>query len=103
MLETRQDPPEETKERAALEKEMADLRKANSLVKNPQKALAAERKRRWEESKKRRAENKKKCAAEQKQRAEKYAAFRTTTIVHAGAKANKAALPADVPWNTSGA
>src|SRR3954468_18835676 len=80
-----QDPAEEAAERAALEKEMAQLRKANSVVKNPDKALAAERKRRWEESKKRRAENKKKRAAEQQQRREQYAASRATTIVHAGA------------------
>jgi retron-type reverse transcriptase len=80
-----QEPADETAERTAIEKEMAQLRKANSVVKNPDKALAAERKRRWEESKKRRAENKKKRAAEQQQRREKYAAFRGTTIVHAGA------------------
>ena len=80
-----QDPAEEAAERAAIEKEMAELRKINSAVKNPNKALAAERKRRWEESKKRRAENKKKRAEVQQQRREQYAAFRATTIVHVGA------------------
>src|SRR3954471_20121727 len=59
-----QDPPEEAAERARLEAEIAQLRKTGSLVKNPLKALAEERKRRWLESKKRRAENKARRAAE---------------------------------------
>src|SRR5438874_1158323 len=51
-----EDPPQEAEERTKLLAEMAELRKTASLVKNPEKALARERKRRWEESKKRRAE-----------------------------------------------
>src|SRR5688500_11731393 len=60
------DPPEEVAERAKIAEELAQLRKTQSLVKNPVKALAQERKRRWEESKKRRAEAKK--LKEQKQK-----------------------------------
>src|SRR5262245_42679328 len=70
------DPPEEAVERAQIEKEMAELRKLNSLVKNPDKALAVERKRRWEESKKRRAEARAKRAQQQQERSEAYAAFK---------------------------
>ncbi|HYT94151.1 MAG TPA: reverse transcriptase domain-containing protein [Gemmataceae bacterium] len=80
-----QDPPQETAERTRLETEMANLRKTASLVKNPQKALAEERKRRWLESKKRRAENKAKRAEERKKRREAYDAFRKEHVVHVGA------------------
>ncbi len=80
-----QDPPEEAAERQRIEREMAQLRKQASLVKNPQKALAEERKRRWLESKKRRAENKAKRAAEAKQRREAYDTYRKDHIVHVGA------------------
>src|SRR5437764_4137729 len=62
------DPPEEAAERERIQKEMAQLRKASSLVKNPEKALAEERKRRWLESKKRRAENKARREQERKER-----------------------------------
>jgi RNA-directed DNA polymerase len=79
-----QDPPAEAAERARIQAEMAQLRKTSSLVKNPQKALAEERKRRWLESKKRRAENKAKRAEEQKQRRAAYDAFRKDNIVHVG-------------------
>ena len=80
-----EDPPEETAERERIQKEMAQLRKASSLVKNPEKALAAERKRRWEESKKRRAANKAKREEERKERRAAYGAFRKDNVVHVGA------------------
>ena len=80
-----EDPPEEAAERERLQKEMTQLRKAGSLAKNPQKALAEERKRRWLESKKRRAENKAKHAEERQQRRIAYDAYRKENIVHVGA------------------
>jgi retron-type reverse transcriptase len=80
-----QDPPGEVAERSRIEAEMAQLRKASSLVKNPMKALAAERKRRWDESKKRRAENKAKHAQERQERREAYEGFRKDNVVHVGA------------------
>src|SRR5690349_3507604 len=52
------DPPAESQERVALEKELEQLRQQHSIVKDPHKALSEERKRRWAESKKRRAERK---------------------------------------------
>jgi retron-type reverse transcriptase len=79
------DPPDEVAERARIEAETAELRKAHSTVKDPEKALAAERKRRWEESKKRRAEAKAKREEERQQRREAWAAFREDHLVHAGA------------------
>jgi retron-type reverse transcriptase len=78
------DPAAEIEERARIEKELANLRKANALVKNPQKALAQERKRRWEESKQRRAETKKQRAKEQEQRREAWEAYRKVHAVHLG-------------------
>lgn len=80
-----QDPPAHVAERDQLEAEVAELRKAASKVDDPEKALAEERKRRWEESKKRRAEKKAKRLEEEKQRREAYAAFRKEHLVHAGA------------------
>jgi retron-type reverse transcriptase len=82
---TPQDPPEETLERQQIEKEMDELRKVNSLVKHPEKALALERKRRWEESKKRRAENKAKRAQQQQLRRKAWDEFRDDNVVHLGA------------------
>ncbi len=79
------DPPEEAAERERIEREMAQLRKQASLVKNPDKALAEERKRRWLASKQRRADNKAKRAAERKQRRAAYDAYRQDHIVHVGA------------------
>jgi hypothetical protein len=78
------DPPAQAAERAQLEKELAELRKAGAKVKDPEKALAAERKRRWEESKKRRAERKAKRLAAQAQRREQWDAERKAKIVHLG-------------------
>ncbi len=79
------DPPDEAAERARIEAEIAELRELNSTIKDPEKALAEERKRRWEESKKRRVEAKAMHAEEAKQRRDAYAAFRKTNVVHAGA------------------
>jgi retron-type reverse transcriptase len=79
-----EDPPEEIKEREKIEAEIAQLQQAHFAVKDSEKALAQERKRRWEESKKRRAETKKKRALEQQQRRDEWAARRQETIVHAG-------------------
>jgi retron-type reverse transcriptase len=80
-----QDPPPEAAERTAVLKEIADLRRTASAVKNPEKALAKERKRRWDESKKRRAENKKKREIERQQRCDAYAAHKAVHVVHVGA------------------
>src|SRR5215212_8206449 len=49
------DPPAEASERARIENEMAGLRAAHGIVVDPEKALAEERKRRWEASKAKRA------------------------------------------------
>jgi retron-type reverse transcriptase len=79
-----QDPPDEASERARIEAEMAQLRKTQSLVQHPAKALAAERKRRWQESKKRRAEAKAKRAAEHQKRLQEWEAEREGKLVYAG-------------------
>jgi len=81
-----QDPPAEAAERARLEAELEELRRTQSAVKNPEQALNAERKRRWEESKKRRAERKAQKQKEQKLRRDAYEVLKQTTIVHAGAE-----------------
>lgn len=80
----RENPAEDAAERKALEAELALLRQQHSAVKNPEQALVAERKRRWEESKARRQEAKKARLEKEKQRREAYAAIRKSTIVHAG-------------------
>lgn len=79
-----EDPATEAAERAKLEGEIAELRKEHAQFQNVEKALAIERKRRWEESKKRRAEARAKRLEEQEQRFEAWQAFRQTTIVYAG-------------------
>src|SRR5712691_8463801 len=79
-----QDPPDEAAERAKIEAEIVELRRAQSKVKNPDKTLAEERKRRWQESKKRRKERKLQKEQEQQQRRKEWDEFRQTTIVHAG-------------------
>src|SRR5262245_9940620 len=79
------DPPEEAAERTQIETEITELRKTKAAVKNVDKALAEERKRRWEESKKRRAKKKARRTEEEKQRREAYDAFRKAHVVHAGA------------------
>ena len=79
-----QDPPEEAAERARIEAELADLRQKQAKVKDPEKALAEERRRRWEASKARRAEAKAKRLEQQKLRRAEWDQHRAATIVHAG-------------------
>jgi retron-type reverse transcriptase len=79
-----QDPQEEIAERAKIEAELAQLRKTQAMVKNPDKALAQERKRRWEESKKRRAEAKKVREQERQQRSDAWEKQRAAQVVHLG-------------------
>jgi RNA-directed DNA polymerase len=78
------DPPEQAAERARIEKELAELRKKKAVVKDVEKALAAERVRRWQESKIRRAEAKIKRIERQTLRRAAWDAKRSETIVHAG-------------------
>ena len=77
-------PPEETKERARIQQELAELQSLSGAVQDPQKALQQERVRRWQESKTRRAANRAALLARLKKRREEYAAYKKTTIVHAG-------------------
>ncbi len=79
------DPPEEAAERERIEAEVADLRKVQAKGQDPAKALALERKRRWEESKARRAEAKAEREKERKIRLANWAELRKGLIVHAGA------------------
>jgi retron-type reverse transcriptase len=83
------DPPAEEAERAKIEAELAKLRQTSLAVKDPDKALAAEQKRRWEESKKRRKEAKAKREAELKARAEAWAKVRKQKVVHLGLGVSK--------------
>ncbi len=78
------DPPEETKERQRIEKEIERLQGERKKAANPEKALAEERKRRIEESRKRRAGLKAARAAEREVRRKAWASFRESSIVHAG-------------------
>jgi retron-type reverse transcriptase len=78
------DPPDEAKERARLQGELTTLAKQNAKFKDPDAALAEERKRRWEASKQKRAAKKQqRLEALAKRRAE-WAEQRAATIVHAG-------------------
>jgi retron-type reverse transcriptase len=77
-------PADEAAERAAIDAEIAELRRVQAKVKDPDKALAEERKRRWAESKKRRAERKIQKEKERQQRRAEWDEFRQTTTVHAG-------------------
>lgn len=79
-----EDPPAEAKERAKIEQELHTLRTQSSKSIDPDKALAEERKRRWEASKQRRRESKAKRAAELKKRRDAYTAFRKAHVVHLG-------------------
>ncbi len=79
-----EDPPEERAERAAIEEEIKQLRKQHAALQDPEKALAAERIRRWEESKLRRAAAKAECEKQLQQRREAYQQYRQQTVVHAG-------------------
>jgi len=78
------DPADETAERLRIDAELAELRKTQAKAKDPKKALAEERQRRWDESKKRRADAKAKREEEQQQRRAAWTALRQTTLVHAG-------------------
>ncbi|MFO0606489.1 MAG: reverse transcriptase family protein [Polyangiales bacterium] len=78
------DPPKETAERAKIEAELTKLRAQATTVQDPAKALAEERRRRWEASKKRRKEAKAKRAAAAKLRRDAYAAHRKANVVHLG-------------------
>ncbi len=78
------DPPEEAAERARIEAELADLRQKQAKIKDPEKALAEERRRRWEASKARRAEAKAKRLEQQKQRRAAWDQHRAGTVVYAG-------------------
>ena len=78
------DPPAEAEERAKLEKELAHLRETQTVMKDPEKALAAERRRRWEESKKRRAERKQARAEAHARWLEMWKEVKAQTITHLG-------------------
>ena len=78
------DPPEELAERARIEAELAELRREHARVKDPEAALAEERRRRWEESKARRAEARARRLQEQQGRRERWDRHRSSTLVHAG-------------------
>ena len=77
-------PPEEAEERAAVEKELRALREQFAAVQDPEKALAEERKRRWEGSKKRRAERKAEREAVARERRERWEQKRQEKLVHLG-------------------
>ncbi len=78
------DPPAEAAERAKIDVELRTLRAQSGAVVDPDKALAEERKRRWEASKKRRKEAKAKRAAEAKKRREAFAQYRRANVIHLG-------------------
>ncbi|MBZ0121954.1 MAG: RNA-directed DNA polymerase [Sandaracinaceae bacterium] len=78
------EPLDAQEERAKLTKELEQLRKQGAKIANPEKALAQERIRRWQESKKRRAIAKAERAASAKERSEKWKAHKAVALVHAG-------------------
>src|SRR5688572_27190777 len=80
------DPPEEARERAAIEKELAELAQLSGAAGkiDPKKALQQERVRRWNESKQRRAQRRAEVEAKAKQLREAYATLKQGTVVHAG-------------------
>ncbi len=77
-------PTAEERERERIEGEMASLRRDNALVRDPEKALSEERKRRWEASKQRRAAAKAQRLAEEVRRRDAWNKRKVATIVHAG-------------------
>lgn len=79
-----EDPPEELVERKELEIQISDLRAKATAVEDPEKALALERKRRWEESKLKRAARKAEREAARAKRRAEWDAEKAATIVHAG-------------------
>ncbi len=79
------DPPQEVQERLSIERDLARLRALGTQGQgDPQKLLAAERKRRWEASKLRRAAAKKARALALQQRKAAFAALRKSTVLHLG-------------------
>jgi retron-type reverse transcriptase len=78
------DPPEERAERDRIEAELAELRNKHAQIKDPDAALAEERRRRWEASKARRAEAKARRLQQQQERRERWEFLRSSTLVHAG-------------------
>lgn len=78
------EPPDEIAERARIHDELAQLRKSHSLVKNWEKALAKERKRRWEESKQRRKQRRQEKQQHDQQRREQWQKYSAEHVVHLG-------------------
>jgi retron-type reverse transcriptase len=78
------DPPEEAAERARIEAELAELRRTQTKIQDPEKALAEERRRRWEASKARRAEAKARRLEQEKLRRAAWDQHRAATIVYSG-------------------
>jgi len=78
------DPPPEAAERAQIGAELARLRANKGALQDPEKALAAERVRRWEESKASRARAKADRAERHASRRAAWDAERAGTIVHVG-------------------
>ena len=78
------DPAEEREERQALEARKAALQNLASPDVDLDKALAAERKRRWDESKKRRTERKAARVAARAERLVAFEAARAAGVVHLG-------------------
>jgi retron-type reverse transcriptase len=78
------DPPDEQRERAQIEREIAQIQAQSTKAVDPDKALAHERKRRWEESKKRRAAKRLARAALLKQRRDAFLLRRKGGVLHLG-------------------
>ena len=79
------DPPDELTERAQIEAEIAKIQAQSTQAFDPAKALAVERKRRWEESKKRRAAKRLARTALLKRRRDDFLQYRKTHVLHLGA------------------
>ncbi|MBK6529981.1 MAG: RNA-directed DNA polymerase [Deltaproteobacteria bacterium] len=78
------DPPDELKERAQIEAEIAKIQAQSTKSVDPDKALAQERKRRWEESKKRRAAKRLERASLLKKRRDDFIRYRKANVLHLG-------------------
>lgn len=79
-----EDPPAEAAERQDIERQLAVLRDRHASVKDPDKALAEERRRRWQASKQRRAEAKAQRQTEAERRRAAWQRTRRLGVVHAG-------------------
>ncbi|MBI1947923.1 MAG: RNA-directed DNA polymerase [Deltaproteobacteria bacterium] len=79
-----EDPPDEVKERAALEVERARLLKSALAVQHPEQALKAENQRRIEVSRKKKAERKVLREAAARERREAFIKKKRATLVHLG-------------------